>query len=126
MWHQKCFFPLTTILYSSIYREYGKYIIFYYFEPQTMKYKKSQFKKFTFNLPVSKSPSIPLSLSSLRDITSDLSMSNIDYAERVAQIANIVVILILRVRYKNNSYLRETQENLIESSLQTSLSYILL
>ena len=91
-----------------------------------MKYKKSQFKKFTFNLPVSKSPSIPLPLSSLRNITSDLSMSNIDYAERVAQIANIVMILILRVRYKNNSYLRETQENLIESSLQTSLSYILL
>jgi len=55
-----------------------------------MKYKKSQFKKFAFNLPVSKSPSIPLPLSSLRDITSDLFMSNMDYAERVAQTANIL------------------------------------
>ena len=36
------------------------------------------------------------------------------------------MILILRVGYKNNSCIRETQENSIESSLQTSLPYILL
>ena len=34
------------------------------------------------------------------------------------------MILILRVGYKNNSCIRETQENLIESPLQTSLPYI--
>ena len=34
--------------------------------------------------------------------------------------------LILRVGYKNNSCIREIQKNLIESPLQTSLSYILL
>jgi len=36
------------------------------------------------------------------------------------------MILILRVGYKNNSYIRETQENSIKSSLQNSLPYILL
>ena len=34
--------------------------------------------------------------------------------------------LILKVGYKNNSCIREIQENSIESSLQTSLPYILL
>jgi len=38
----------------------------------------------------------------------------------------IVIILILRVGYKNNSCIRETQENSIRNSLQNSLSYILL
>jgi len=37
-----------------------------------------------------------------------------------------VMILILRIGYKNNSCIRETQENLIKSSLQNSLPYILL
>ena len=32
--------------------------------------------------------------------------------------------LILRVGYKNNSCIRETQENSIEISLQTGLPYI--
>ena len=36
------------------------------------------------------------------------------------------MILILSVGYKNNSYIKETQENSIEISLQTSLLYILL
>jgi len=36
------------------------------------------------------------------------------------------MILILRVGYKNNSCIRETQENSIEILLQTSLPYILL
>jgi len=36
-----------------------------------------------------------------------------------------VMILILRVGYKNNSCIRETQENSIESPLQNSLPYIL-
>ena len=35
-----------------------------------------------------------------------------------------VMILILRVGYKNHSYIRKIQENLIKSSLQTSLPYI--
>ena len=39
---------------------------------------------------------------------------------------NSVMILILRVGYKNNSYIRETQENSIEFLVQSSLSYILL
>ena len=39
---------------------------------------------------------------------------------------SVVMILILRVGYKNYSYIRETQENSIKSSLQNSLSYILL
>jgi len=56
-----------------------------------MKSKKFNSKKFTFDLPVSKSPSIPLSLSILRDVVSDISMSDIDYTERVAQIANMLV-----------------------------------
>ena len=34
--------------------------------------------------------------------------------------------LILRVGYKNNSYIREIQENSIEIPLQTGLPYILL
>jgi len=42
------------------------------------------------------------------------------------ELSSNVMILILRVRYKNNSYIRETQENSIEISLQTSLPYILL
>ena len=37
-----------------------------------------------------------------------------------------VMILILRVGYKNNPYIRKIQKNLIKSSLQTSLPYILL
>jgi len=37
-----------------------------------------------------------------------------------------VMILILRVGYKNNSCIRETQENSIEIPLQTNLPYILL
>ena len=37
-----------------------------------------------------------------------------------------VIILILKVGYKNNSCIRETQENLIEIPLQSSLPYILL
>jgi len=37
-----------------------------------------------------------------------------------------VMILILRVGYKNNSCIRETQENSIRNSLQNSLPYILL
>jgi len=36
-----------------------------------------------------------------------------------------IMILILRVGYKNNSCIRETQENSIKSSLQNSLPYIL-
>jgi len=39
---------------------------------------------------------------------------------------NSVMILILRVGYKNNFCIRETQENSIEIPLQTSLSFILL
>jgi len=38
----------------------------------------------------------------------------------------LVMILILRVGYKNNSCIRETQENLIKSSVQSGLPYILL
>ena len=56
-----------------------------------MKSKKFNSNKFTFDLPVSKSPSIPLSLSILRDVVSDTSMSDIDYTKRVAQIANMLV-----------------------------------
>jgi len=37
-----------------------------------------------------------------------------------------VIILILRVGYKNNSCIREIQENSIEIPLQTGLPYILL
>ena len=37
-----------------------------------------------------------------------------------------VMILILRVGYKNNSCIRETQENSIEFLVQSSLPYILL
>ena len=37
-----------------------------------------------------------------------------------------VIILILRIGYKNNSCIRETQENSIEILLQTGLPYILL
>jgi len=39
---------------------------------------------------------------------------------------NSVMILILRVGYKNNFCIRETQENSIEIPLQTSLPFILL
>ena len=35
-----------------------------------------------------------------------------------------IINLILRVGYKNNSCIRETQENLIENSVQDSLPYI--
>ena len=42
------------------------------------------------------------------------------------QNAIFVMILILRVGYKNNSCIRETQENSIKIPLQSSLSYILL
>jgi len=56
-----------------------------------MKSKKFNSKKFTFDLSVSKSPSISLSLSILRDVVSDISMSDIEYTERVAQIANMLV-----------------------------------
>jgi len=45
-----------------------------------MKSEKSYFKKFVFDLPVSKGLSISSSLSSSKDI-----VSNIDYMERVAQ-----------------------------------------
>ena len=38
----------------------------------------------------------------------------------------VVMILILRVEYKNNSCIRKTQENSIRNSLQNSLPYILL
>ena len=37
-----------------------------------------------------------------------------------------VMILFLRVGNKNNSYIRETQENSIEFLVQSSLPYILL
>ena len=56
-----------------------------------MKFKMSYSKKFIFDLPVLKSSSIPLFFSSLRNATFDTSISNINYAERVAQIANILV-----------------------------------
>ena len=49
-----------------------------------MKSKKSHSKKSIFDLPVPKDSSISSSLSSLRDVTSDTSIFNIDYAERVA------------------------------------------
>jgi len=51
------------------------------FEPQT--------KKFIFDLLVLKGPSIPSPLNSLRDVAFDLSISNMNYIERVAQTANI-------------------------------------
>jgi len=56
-----------------------------------MKSKKSYSKKFIFDLPLPKGPFVPSSLSSSRDITSDMSISNMDYAERVAQMANMLV-----------------------------------
>ena len=51
-----------------------------------MKSKKSHSKKFIFNLSVFKNLFVPSSLSSSRDIISDM-----DYAERVDQIANMLV-----------------------------------
>ena len=51
-----------------------------------MKSKKSHFKKFIFDLSLPKDSSTPLSLSSLRDVISD-----IDYTKKVAQTANILV-----------------------------------
>lgn len=56
-----------------------------------MKSKKSNSKKFTFDLLVFKNLSIPLSLSISRDVASNVFMSNINYAERVIQTANILV-----------------------------------
>ena len=46
-------------------------------------------------------------------------LSNVNYCL-------LVMILILRVGYKNNSCIRETQENSMEIPLQSSLPYILL
>jgi len=46
-------------------------------------------KKFAFDLLVSKGPSVPSLLSSLRDGASDLSMSEIDYTESVTQTVNM-------------------------------------
>jgi len=37
---------------------------------------------------------------------------------------NIVINLILWVEYKNDPYIREIQENLIENSVQDNLPYI--
>jgi len=42
------------------------------------------------------------------------------------ELSSNVMILILRVEYKNNSCIREIQENSIEIPLQTGLPYILL
>ena len=59
------------------------------FEPQTMKSKKSQSKKFIFDFLVPKDSSISLLLNSLRDVASDLFISNMNYVERVAQTINM-------------------------------------
>ena len=55
------------------------------------------------------------------------------FLETIAILYNLLLFqsisimnLILRVGYKNNSCIRETQENSIKSSLQNSLPYILL
>jgi len=56
-----------------------------------MKSKKFNSKKFTFDLSVSKSSFISLFLSSLRNVTSNTPMSDIDYTEKVAQIVNMLV-----------------------------------
>jgi len=56
-----------------------------------MKFKKSYSKKFAFDLPVSQSSSILPSLSSLRNVTSNTFMSDMNYVERAVQIANILV-----------------------------------
>jgi len=56
-----------------------------------MKSKKFNSKKFTFDLLVSKSSFISLFLSSLRNVTSNTPMSDIDYTEKVAQIVNMLV-----------------------------------
>ena len=58
-----------------------------------MKSKKSHSKKFISDLLVPKGLSIPSSLSSLRDVASNMSMPNVNYAERVAQMANILVVV---------------------------------
>ena len=62
----------------------------------------------------------------LLSITNLLTFSTKLKLKSLLLIILIVMILILRVRYKNNSCIRETQENSIEISLQSSLPYILL
>ena len=56
-----------------------------------MKFKKSYLKKFAFHLLVPKGPPILLSLSSLRNVTSDTFMSDMNYVETAVQMANILV-----------------------------------
>ena len=52
--------------------------------------------------------------------------NNMNMDMDVDTLRDSVMILILRVGYKNNSCIRETQENSIEIPLQSSLPYILL
>jgi len=59
------------------------------FESQIMKSKKSQSKKFIFDLLVPKGPFISLPFNNLRDVVSDLFISNMNYIEGVAQTTNI-------------------------------------
>ena len=56
-----------------------------------MKSKESYSKKFIFDLLVPKSLFVSLFLSSSKDVVFNISISDINYAERVAQIANILV-----------------------------------
>jgi len=67
-------------------------------------------------------------------IFESLSLASSSHTSKIVRIKNTVLdsiildvmILILRVGYKNNSCFRETQENSIEIPLQTSLPFILL
>ena len=61
---------------------------------------------------------------SIKEEKKQVSKTRTDMIEH--PVLNSVMNLILRVGYKNNSCIRETQENLIKSPLQDSLSYILL
>ena len=91
-------FSYTTILYNSAQQRISKWIYCILLlaissSPYIMKSKKFQSKKFAFDLPIPKSLSVPSLLSSfsLRDGTSDSSMSEIYYAKSVTQTANMLL-----------------------------------